>query len=112
MNRLGAEAALQLVDVHRADTAGQHPCCAYRYNEFDAVRLLMQKAIDDAACFSLKDLAVNGNDLISMGLHGKQVGSTLQMLLNAVMDGTVPNAHSALLEFASRHGNTDTSTEP
>lgn len=112
MNRLGAEAALQLVDVHRADTAGQHPCCAYRYNEFDAVRLLMQKAIDDAACFSLKDLAVNGNDLISMGLHGKQVGSTLQMLLNAVIDGTVPNAHSALLEFASRHGNTDTATEP
>ena len=48
-------------------------------------------------CFTLKDLAVNGRDLLAAGLKGKAVGETLQSLLEAVMDGRVPNEKGALL---------------
>ena len=102
MNRFGAEAALQLVEVHRADTAGLHPSCAYRYEEFDAVQAKIEQLLVEEACFSLKDLAVNGNDLIEKGLRGKQIGNTLQLLLEAVIDGTVPNERSELLNYADR----------
>ena len=102
MNRLGTEAALQIVDIHRADTAGQHPDCAYRYAEFDEGQAMMQKVIDEQACFSVKNLAINGNDVLAKGLRGKQVGEELQKSLNAVMDGEVPNEKNELLVYVER----------
>ena len=102
MNRLGSEAALQIVNIHRADTAGQHPDCAYRYAEFDEVQALMQKVLDEQACFSVKNLAINGNDVLAKGLRGKQVGEALQRTLNAVMDGEVPNEKIELQIFVDR----------
>jgi len=102
MNRLGSEAALQIVDIHRADTAGQHPDCAYRYAEFDEIQAMMQKVIDEQACFSVKNLAINGNDLLAKGLRGKQVGEVLQKSLNAVMDGEVLNEKSELTAYVDR----------
>ena len=102
MNRLGTEAALQIVDIHRADTAGQHPDCAYRYAEFDIVQSMMKKVLDEAVCFSLKDLAINGNDIIAKGQRGRQVGEILQRVLDAVMDGEVTNDHRELLAFVER----------
>lgn len=102
MNRLGADAALQIVDIHRADTAGQHPDCAYRYAEFDVVQAMMQKVLDEQACFSVKNLAINGNDVLRKGLRGKQVGDALQRTLNAVMDGEVANEKNDLLAFVDR----------
>ena len=102
MNRLGSEAALQIVDIHRADTAGQHPDCAYRYAEIDEIQAMMQKVIDEQACFSVKNLAINGNDLLAKGLRGKQVGEVLQKSLNAVMDGEVLNEKSELTAYVDR----------
>lgn len=102
MNRLGPEAALQIVDMHRADTAGQHPDYFYRYDEFDAVQAIMQQVLDEQTCFSLKDLAMNGHDLIEMGVSGKRVGEILQIILNAVMDGEVANENSELRVFVEQ----------
>ena len=42
-------------------------------------------------------MAVNGRDLTAAGLKGKAVGEALQKLLEAVMDGNVPNEKEALL---------------
>lgn len=102
LNRLGAEAALQIMEIHRADTAGQHPACAYRYAEFDAVQGMIQRMIDEAACFSVKDLAINGNDLLAMGLRGKQIGLALGYALDAVIDGEVSNISDQLLAYVKR----------
>ena len=48
-------------------------------------------------CFTLKDLAVSGSDLVAAGLHGKEVGDTLRRLLEDVMDGRVENTRESLL---------------
>ena len=43
-------------------------------------------------CFSVKDLAVNGSDLIALGFsQGKIIGTILQFLLDAVIDETCKN---------------------
>jgi tRNA nucleotidyltransferase (CCA-adding enzyme) len=57
----------------------------------------MDDILREEACFSLKDLAVNGNDLLAMGLRGREVGLALQECLGAVMDDRVPNERDALL---------------
>ena len=52
------------------------------------------------ACFSLRDLAVNGRDLLAAGFSpGPAVGQALDRLLDAVTDGLVPNEKDALLTY-------------
>ena len=58
---------------------------------------MLNRELEKGNCFSLKQLAVNGNDLLALGLSGPEVGQTLQNLLNQVMDGTLPNRRGALL---------------
>ena len=51
---------------------------------------------------SLKQLAVSGNDLLALGIpQGKAVGQMLNRLLEAVMDGSLPNEREALLAYVS-----------
>ena len=50
-------------------------------------------------CLTLRDLAVNGRDLMALGYRGPAIGEGLQDLLDAVLDEQVPNEKKALLEF-------------
>ena len=49
------------------------------------------------ACFSLRQLAVNGRDLLALGLRGAEIGRALDFLLNEVVEGRLPNEQEALL---------------
>ena len=49
-------------------------------------------------CFSLKDLKVNGNDLISLGYKGKDIGIILNNMLNKVIDEPKLNDKEFLLK--------------
>ena len=63
---------------------------------------LMQEIKDENACMSLKDLALNGRDLMAMGYPaGKALGKALQRLLNAVIDDEVENTKEALTAYLS-----------
>ena len=54
--------------------------------------------IQQKDCFSLKDLAINGNDLIQLGYKpGKKIGTVLNQLLEMVIDGTIENSKTQLL---------------
>ena len=60
-----------------------------------------QALLEEKPCLSVRDLAVNGSDMENIGLHGTQIGKTLQAMLNAVLDGTLDNERDALLRFAA-----------
>ena len=46
---------------------------------------------------SLKQLAVNGHDLMAQGLHGKAIQTTLERLLDGVIQDHYPNTRERLL---------------
>ena len=51
-------------------------------------------------CYSIKQLDITGNDLINAGIpEGKQLGQTLDMLVDAVIDGKVENKKDKLLNY-------------
>ena len=63
---------------------------------------IYQEIMSHADCVTLKDLAVNGKDLIEMGMKpGKELGETLQMLLELVIDIPELNTKEILLEKAA-----------
>lgn len=102
LNRLGAGAARQLIALHRADTLAQAPMCQGRLADYDLAEALLDCILREKACFSLRDLAVNGRDMLALGLRGPQVGAALEQCLHAVMEGAAPNERTALLALAQR----------
>ncbi len=54
---------------------------------------------EQGLCCRVKELAVNGRDLAAMGLHGREIGDTLRLLLDAVICGDCPNEKNRLLAF-------------
>ena len=70
---------------------------------FSAVRGLLAELKAEDACLSLKDLAVNGNDLMALGYRGKAIGTCLNALLEQVVDERLPNERKALLDWAAEN---------
>ena len=52
--------------------------------------------IAEKDCFSLKNLALNGNDIKEMGYKGKEIGEALDLLLNGVIEGKCVNSPEEL----------------
>ena len=65
----------------------------------------MEDLLAKDACFSLKQLAVNGQDMMALGLQGPAIGKMLQTLLDAVIDDAVENERNALLSLAQKMKN-------
>ncbi len=102
LHRFGEQDLRALFIIHAADRTAT----GYSPPEREAARLAERMAALDAVladqpCFTLRDLAVNGNDLLALGLRGKAVGETLEALLEKVMDGALPNEREALLDSLS-----------
>ena len=103
MHKLGVEPVRQLFALHIADTCGQSAICAGRVETYRQAERVLDALLAADACFSLKDLAVNGDDLLALGLRGRAVGAALQACLDAVMDEAVPNDRTALLAYAAEN---------
>lgn len=105
MNQLGVDGLRQLCAVKRADNLAQHPDYRGRQQEIDRGEAIMEELLAKDACFSLKQLAVNGQDMMALGLQGPAIGKMLQTLLDAVIDGAVENERNALLSLAQKMKN-------
>lgn len=70
--------------------------------KFHEICKLIEEIRCENACISLRDLAVNGHDLLKLGYTGPKIGQALQYLLNQVLDENVPNEKSALLALLQR----------
>ena len=102
MNKLGPDTVRRLIELHKADTRGQSAICAGRIAEYDAVAAVLDEILNEKECFSLKDLAVNGTDMMALGLAGRDIGRALNACLTAVMEEKLPNERAALLEYAEQ----------
>lgn len=102
LRRLGEADLRRLIAVKRADNLGQAPEFRSRQQELDLGESILEQLLAEGACFSLKQLAVNGHDLMRLGITGPAIGRTLERLLDAVVNGDLPNERAALLTAAKQ----------
>ena len=100
INRVGEEDFPLLFDIRYADTMAQS---TYMRQEklllIEETRKVYQDIIDKKDCVSLKSLAVNGKDLISLGIKpSKQMGDILKAMLEDVLEDPSRNTKDYLLE--------------
>ena len=101
---LGEEIFLLLLEVKHADVMAQSTCRREeKLEELVRLREVYEeiKAADN--CFSLKQLAVSGKDLIAAGITpGPAVGRTLFTLLDRVLEEPQLNTKEKLLDIVSK----------
>ena len=103
LNALGEEGARRLIAVKRADNLAQSPSYRERQGELDRAEEILNDLLAQDACFSLRQLAVDGRDMMSLGLSGRAVGDMLRALLEQVLSETLPNERDALLSWAKQN---------
>ena len=97
LRRFGEENLCRLLQIKRGDNLAQHPDYRDRQRELDLVEAALDRVLQEDQCFTLRQLAVNGRDLLALGLEGREVGAALRRLLDAVVEGSLPNDREILL---------------
>lgn len=100
LNKIGEEQFRRLLKVRKADILGQKQDYEQsRIDKIDNIKEILEEVLQEKTCFTLKDLAVNGNDLMSIAYkENKELGNTLDELLQLVIDEECPNEKEKLLE--------------
>ena len=100
LSQYGPDATYQLLALQQADFGSKGQDEGDRVSWFDMIAGLLDSIREEDSCLSLKDLAVNGHDILSLGYSGKAVGECLNRLLDLVLDEQLPNEKEALLQAA------------
>lgn len=109
LNRLGEDLFPDLFEVKEADMKAQS---SYQRCEkeacLDEMRREYEEVIRNRDCVSLKELAVNGSDLIAAGMApGKGIGIVLKALLEQVLEDPALNTKEYLLWQARQMSGAD-----
>lgn len=106
ISKLGEVQFHRLIEIARADKLAQSD--NFDRNEtlrvLDVIKNNIETIKTNHEVFTLKNLAVNGNDLISIGItDGKLIGSTLNHLLDIVLTEPEKNVKEVLIGLALKY---------
>ena len=104
LGKLGEERLRLLIELELADVKSQNPLYREeRVANISAFREKMEEALAEEQCFSLRHLAINGKDLLCLGIpQGPEIGRILNVLLEQVVEEALPNEPDALREAARK----------
>ncbi|MBQ6877327.1 MAG: HD domain-containing protein [Oscillospiraceae bacterium] len=104
LGKIGPELFEKLLLLMEADEMGKREEFRLPHSEFEKFRKIKMEIIEKNECFSFKNLAVNGADLISIGFKpGPKMGKILETLLGKVIEGEVPNEKEKLISFITKN---------
>ncbi|MBD7909968.1 MULTISPECIES: CCA tRNA nucleotidyltransferase [Clostridium] len=101
LNRIGEELLRDLIKVKWADILSQNLVYAKdRLTNLVNVEQKLNEILEAKECFCIKDLAINGSDLINLGVKpGKEIGVLLNILLDKVIEDNSLNNKEFLIEI-------------
>lgn len=104
MNRIGVDLFPLYLEVRMADVKAQS-----NYQRSKKIQNILdmqeiyQQILKDKECVILKDLAVTGRDLMELGMEpGKELGDTLNELLEKVIDAPERNTKEYLCKYVRK----------
>lgn len=104
LNKIGEENFLDLLKIKEADIKAQNQdYYEENHKKLMVAKNIFYKVIKEEQCFKLKDLAINGRDLMHLGIKdGRMIGNILNKALQTVIDEPKLNDKKKLLEFAEK----------
>ena len=100
LSRLGENTLRDLIAVKRSDKLAQNPeMIAEELKRLDITEEKLNAVIAAGEPFEVKNLAVNGNDVMALGYKGREIGIVLNMVLEKVIDGELQNNKETIIGF-------------
>jgi len=108
LSRLGEDMLRLIIEVCRGDMiAHSDEVKEEILGNLHASERKLDELIAEQQCFKLSDLAINGTDLMGIGIQeGKEIGRVLAYLLQEVVEGSVENTPEDLLNAAEKYPGT------
>lgn len=105
LSQIGEEAFLDLLKVQLADSRAQNPkYIKEKEEQLQSLYEVYKEIKENNECFLIKDLAVNGEDLIRLGIkEGKEIGELLKQLLELVIENPDQNNKESLLLYVKEN---------
>ena len=101
LSKYGSENLEKLLALQEADRAGKGKNKPFAGNTFEKIRATLEKLEKESGCLQLRDLAVNGHDLMELGYPaGPALGKCQKELFDLVLNGEIPNEKEPLLQKA------------
>jgi len=106
-SKIGKENIMDLLKVQEADKKGQNPKFLKDSLEIlHKIKEIYTDIINKGHCLSVKDLKINGRDLMALGFRqGKEIGYILEKLLYTVLEKPELNTYDELIEMARSYQN-------
>ena len=102
LGKYGADATLDLLHLQQADFSSKGT--QEETDLFRQIRCLIDEIQKEDTCLSVKDLAINGNDLIAIGFTpGPGIRKCLEQLLSSVQEEVLSNTKESLLTAAQAY---------
>ena len=103
---MGEQGLRNLIEVKRADKLGQNPeTTGEELQNLVTTESLLDEIIANGEPYSIKDLKINGFDLMNLGIQGKEIGNCLDCILKKVINGDIENNKETLLEYVKEKEN-------
>lgn len=101
ISKIGEDIFPYLFPIKLADTNAQSNYLREeKLEDLAQLKLLYEEIIANNECVSLKNLAVNGSDLIALGIKpGKEIGKILHEMLEMVLEDAGMNTRETLLAY-------------
>lgn len=112
--RLGPVQLNRLIELKRADVTAQDPAFwADRLDRIAQSRELLSRLMREEGQLSIAKLAVNGEDLLALGVpQGPRIGALLHELLEKVLEGQLANEREPLLATLRQEIETKAEVDP
>lgn len=99
--QMGEDRVRDLLSIKKGDVIGQGTG-PQDIAWLAGMERMLCEVLRENQCFSLKQLAANGCDMMALGLRGSQIGGMLNALLHHVLDHPQDNEKQTLLALARR----------
>jgi len=106
---IGKDSFMDLLKVQEADKKGQNPdFLNSSLEDLYKIKEIYAQINSEKQCLTIKDLKINGSDLLSLGYRqGKEIGDILNKLLYIVLDNPELNTYDNLIKIAKSSNNTE-----
>lgn len=99
INKVGEDKIEDMFRLFIADKMGMK--VSHVFNDIYKLKFECEKVLSEKQPLSVKDLDIDGHDLMTIGIpQGKEIGNTLKLLLEIVLENPELNNKDILLEMA------------
>lgn len=104
ITKIGESMFEDWLKIRRADILAQNPIyMENRLVSLNKIYSIYKKIIKEKQCLTIKNLAINGDDIIKTGIsEGKQIGSILSQLLDIVIENPQLNNKDTLFKYIEK----------